>query len=416
MVAEPVQATVETLRSAYLRVSDFLVSSLDQLPDPTSIKNSRLFQYLSTSTQQPPGPNILANHTSLKQKYNDHKYEILSVLTVGLGVAGYYYYQKRLLAPYRNKQNKRRVPKLANGARRDVVLVVGSPTEPLTRLLAIDFEKRGFIVYLTILDDKDFKYIQSNGITDDINYLNLNESDNYDVAFRKFSHLLNVKVVPFQGAEPHVLKLSAVVFTPNLYFPLGPIENIPMSSWAKLQDKLGVYFRIIGSGLLDIVRDQHSKVIGIVPTIVSSLQMPYHAPETILQNSLKSLFAILAKELSPQGISVTQIRLGNLNLSNTRVLPASRATRVSNIVEAEVRSWSEEMRSVYGNDFQKAQARSSPIGSSLKTKGLRDLHHLLFDLIFSRSRNPLVVYYGTGARAYDRITSFLPVSFLELIS
>lgn len=414
MVAEPVLATVDTLRSAYLKVSDFLLTSLEKLPDHNSMK-SGVLNYFSSAPQKPLDP-LKSLSNPLKEKCNDHKLEIFSVLTIGLGIAGYYYYQKRQLAPYRNKHNKRRVPKLPNGARRDVVLVVGSPTEPLTRLLAIDFEKRGFIVYLTILDDKDFKYIQSNGITDDINYLNLNENDTYDVSFRKFAQLLKVKVVPFQGAESHMLRLSAVVFTPNLYFPLGPIENIPMSSWTKLQDKLAVYFRIIGSGLLDIVREQRSKMITIVPTIVSSLQMPYHAPETILQNSLKSLFAILAKELSPQGISVTQIRLGNLNLSNTRSLPASRATRLSNIVEAEVRSWSEEMRSVYGDQFLKSQAKSSQIGSSLKTKGLRDLHHLLFDLIFTTSRNPLVTYYGAGAKAYDRIASFLPISLLEMIS
>lgn len=415
MVAEPVQATVETLRSAYSKVTDFWSYSLEQLPDLSTFKNSGVFQYFTTT--KPSNPLLSRDLIgSLKQKYEDHKYEVISVLTLGLGVAGYYYYAKRSIAPYRNRQNKRRVPKLANGARRDVVLVVGSPTEPLTRLLAIDFEKRGFIVYLTILDDKDLRYIQSNGITDDINYLNLNESENFGIAIQKFCQLLKVKVVPFPGADAHLLKLSAVVFTPNLYFPLGPIENIPMTSWTKLQDKLLIYFKIIGLGLLDLVRDQRSKVIGIVPTIVSSLNLPYHAPEIILQNSLKNLFSVLSKELKPQGIHVTQIRLGNLNLSSTRSLPASKATRVSNIVEAEVRSWSEDMRSVYGKDFQKAQARLNPLGSSLKHKGLRDLHHLLFDLIFSKSKNPLVVYYGTGARSYERIASFLPTRVLELIT
>lgn len=408
MVAEPVQAVMGTLRNAYLKVGDFLLSLLDQMPDPVAIQ-SGLFNYfgnLPDTVKLAPNPGNSLE--TFRDKCKNHNLELLSILTVGLGVGGYLYYRNRQLAPYRNKQNKRRVPKLANGARRDVVLLVGSPTEPLTRLLAIDFEKRGFIVYLTILDDKDFKYIQSNGITDDINYLNLNENENYDVAFRKFAQLLQVQVIPFPGAESHLLRLSAVVFSPNLYFPLGPIENIPQISWNKLQAKLAVYFRMIGSGLMDIVRDQHSKVISVIPSIVSALQMPYHAPETILQNSLKSLFATLAKELRSQGISVTQVRLGNLNLSNTKCLPASKASRVSNIVEAEVRSWSEEMRSVYGDEFQKAQARSSPIGNTFKTKGLRELHHLLFDLIFSTTRNPQVVHYGTGSRTYDWIASLLP--------
>ena len=55
-----------------------------------------------------------------------------------------------------------------------MILIVGSPTEPLTRFIAIDFEKRGFIVYLTLLDNNDIKYIESNPISDGINYLNFN--------------------------------------------------------------------------------------------------------------------------------------------------------------------------------------------------------------------------------------------------
>lgn len=413
MVAEPVLATLGTLRLFYATSCDYLSAQHEKLPDSTSFWNSSWLPHFDSSQTQHPQEHAEYALSRITQKCKDYKTELLSAFTVGLGLAGYLYFQ---LSEKSSSVKRRRVPKLANGARRDVVLVVGSPTEPLTRLLALDFEKRGFIVYLTILDDKDLKYIQSNAITDDINYLNLTESGGFESRFAKFRKLLEVKVVPFEGAKSHFLRLSAVVFTPTLYFPLGPIENIPETSWNKMFARLAVYYKLFGSGLLDLVRDQKSKVVGIIPSIVSTLKMPYHAPETILQNSLKDLFTTLAKEVRGQGISVTQVRLGNLNLSSSRNLPASRATRVSSIVEAEVRSWSDEMRSVYGSEFQKAQAQSSPIASTFKTRGLRDLHHLLFDLIFHNGRNPSVVYYGAGARAYDQIASILPESVMELIT
>ncbi|KAM9890448.1 hypothetical protein OXX79_011418, partial [Metschnikowia pulcherrima] len=144
-------------------------------------------------------------------------------------------------------------------------------------------------------------------------------------------------------------------------------------------------------------------------------RLSYHATESVFQNSLKDLFLTLSKELKPQGISVTQVRLGNLNLSNTRALPASKRTKISGVIEAEVRSWSSDMQALYGPQFQKTQTRSNSVGS-MGSQGLRGLNHLLFDLIFASKGNPSVVYYGSGARTYENITSFLPTAVMELFS
>lgn len=379
MVAEPVQASLSFLRAAYLQASGYVLE-LFPAPDPN---------VLAPKTLPPTRP--------LERFFlwtEQHKRAIWAAAGVGLGVgigAGAFFYSQTRAPP------KRRVPKLANGARRDVVLVVGSPTEPLTRLVALDFEKRGFIVYLTILDDKDARYVNQSTLADDVNYLNLHDSPT-DAVLRDFKRWLATPVVPFANAAPHRLRLRAVVFAPHMFFPLGPAESVSPASWARVQRLLAVHFELFSAGLADIVRSHSSRVVAVVPTVVSTLCMPYHAPEAVFQAALKSFYATLAHELGPHGVPVTQVRLGNLNVS--------RGTPLAAVVDAEVRSWPEEMRDAYGALFRRAQARAA-VGSGRASRSLRDLHHLLFDLVFARSP-PRVVYFGTGARAYEWLVCLFP--------
>lgn len=396
MVAEPVQATLAALSSAYNYSADLVTALLQKLPDP--VLWIRRWNPAATAAAAPP--NLAAMVVPPKWAVwvawaKHHQCAVATVLGAGLGCGGWYFYRHGA----RGERRRRRVPKLANGARRDVVLVVGSPTEPLTRLLALDFEKRGFIVYLTLLDDKDARYVELNALPDDINFLSMAGADGVDGAVRDFRRLLDTRVVPFAGAAAHRLRLRAVVFAPHLYFPLGPAEQVARASWARVQRLQAVPLDLFAAGLLDLVRHHRCKVVAVVPTVVSTLALPYHAPECVFQAGLKAYYAALAKELRPHGVLVTQVRLGNLNLS--------RHPRLASVVDAEVRSWPDDMRQVYGDHFLRTQKRAA-VGSGLKSTGLRALHHLLFDLIFAPSSNPPVVYYGTGARAYEWLVCVLP--------
>ncbi|KAG7194392.1 uncharacterized protein KQ657_004605 [Scheffersomyces spartinae] len=331
------------------------------------------------------------------------------VCAVGISIVGGIWYRHMSQVQPKSKRFKRRVPKLANGARRDVVLVVGSPVEPLTRLIALDFEKRGFIVYMSILDGKDQRYVELNPITDDINYLNLmSDVNGFKMQIEKFQQLLNLPVIPFPGAEPHTLRLVSIVFAPTMFFPIGPIENISVTSWQKMSDRLMVFFKLLSSGLVGLARDQNSKLILIYNSIISSTDLPYHGPEVVFQNSLKNLFTVLTREVYLQGISVTQVRLGNLHSSSTE----NQRNKVANMVSSELRDWSDDMRSLYGNQFSRVLLKTAPVNPKQGIK-LREFYHLLFDLTYSNRRNPTYVYCGSGARTYDIITSIVPNSLLN---
>lgn len=420
MVAEPVHATLDTLSMVYNRTTDFVIQQAEKLQDMD------FNQYNPLRVNNPQ----VAPHVSARARWGDklwdNKYRLTTILTIGIGVSmgTYYYYNGGnygKMVPSLSKRKsigtkpRRRVPKLANGARQDVVLVVGSPTEPMTRLIALDFERRGFIVYLTILDEKDLKYTESNPITEDINYLNIAEGYSFETQISRFNQLLQIPVVPFPGADAHTLKLVAVVFTPNLYFPIGPLENITVASWIKITDRLSTYLKLFASGLISLIRQQHCKTILMCPNITSALSLPYHGPESMVQNALQSLFTTLTREISQHKLSVTQIKLGNISILAANGSQSSKS-KTSNLINFEIKGWNEDMKSLYSKGFSKSQHKSNPIKSAGKGTNLRDLCHLLFDLIYSSpGKNSSVVYCGTGARAYDWLASLVPTSLLQWI-
>lgn len=410
MVAEPVNAAIEFLQSSYINVTDTVASLLGKFTDQVLGWTLPFVGWgskptVSSSTELPS----FSGKWTIRVK--DHKYEIAAAAAVSSLVAFSFYRLYNQIDPQvKRSLKKRRVPKLPNGARKDVVLVVGLPTEPFTRLLALDFEKRGFIVYLTILDEKDYKYTQSHPITDDLNYLNLSEGADLAAMMAKFHLLLQVPVLPIKGGDEHLLQLSAVVFAPHLYFPIGPLENFPTAAWERVISRMGLYTRLLSLGFLQLVRLQKSKIIVIVPNIVNKLSLAYHGPETVLQSGIQDLFLVLSKEVAPQGISVTQIRLGNLNLS-----ALSPKSRVPAMVEAEIRSWDEDVQSLYGTQFLKQQGKTLPALNTLRNLALLSgLHHLLFDIIFGQKRPSSVMYYGTGARAYEWLAALLPLLLMQL--
>lgn len=389
MVAEPVQATLGVLRSGYAAAVDFINIHSQKLPTAATFFPSEL----------PPDPGSFMDR--LASRVRSRKYEVLLVAATAIAIAAVYRGQNA--QPF---VTRRRAPKLPNGARREMILVVGSPTEPLTRLLALDLEKRGFIVYLTLLDEKDRRYVAVNGASDDVNYLDL--SGDYSVALGKLRDLLNADIVPLAGAKPHKLHLAGILCAPTLYFPVGPAEHMPPATWERVTDRLQVYTNLVSLGLCNLAREQNTRVVCVIPSIVGAMNLTYHAPEAVLQSAVRSLFATIAKELRPHNVQVTQVLLGNLNIHGRASGHAAR------VVDAEVRSWPSEMQLLYGASFLKAQTRLKAIGSPFASQTLKGLHYLLFDLITGKS-NPLVVYYGAGARTYDRISAFLPASVLDMI-
>ena len=72
-----------------------------------------------------------------------------------------YYIVKR-----KSSRRKRRAKRAANGARLEVVVLAGSPAEPITRSLSLDLERRGFIVYVVCNTIEEEMIVQNESRTD----------------------------------------------------------------------------------------------------------------------------------------------------------------------------------------------------------------------------------------------------------
>lgn len=72
------------------------------------------------------------------------KHKILTgIIVVTFGTVAYKGYRAS-----RFSKKTRRAKRARNGGRTEVVVIAGSPTLPLTKSLALDMERRGFIVYV----------------------------------------------------------------------------------------------------------------------------------------------------------------------------------------------------------------------------------------------------------------------------
>lgn len=60
----------------------------------------------------------------------------------------------------RSCRKTRRAARARNGGRTEVIVIAGSPTLPLTKSLALDMERRGFIVYIVCNAVEDETMVQ----------------------------------------------------------------------------------------------------------------------------------------------------------------------------------------------------------------------------------------------------------------
>lgn len=85
----------------------------------------------------------------------EHKLLTGAIVAV-VGVVAYRSYRSSRFC-----KKTRRAKRARNGGRLEVVVIAGSPTLPLTRSLSLDFERRGFIVYIVCNAEEDESMVHS---------------------------------------------------------------------------------------------------------------------------------------------------------------------------------------------------------------------------------------------------------------
>ncbi|KFA60049.1 hypothetical protein S40285_08962 [Stachybotrys chlorohalonatus IBT 40285] len=364
----------------------------------------------------PPVAVIAASKLDRFQAWVVRHKVITGIVVVVCGTAIYKGYQTG-----RSLRKTRRAKRARNGGRTEVVVIAGSPTLPLTKSLSLDMQRRGFIVYVVCnaAEDEDMVHSLSRS---DIRPLTIDTTDppNAGAAIERFAMFLQSPHAPGPGIKPNQLTLKAVILIPSLHYQTSPIATIPPSSFADLFNThllqpiltIQAFLPLLTSRLNPIGEKWvPPKVLVFTPSIISSINPPFHAPEATVCSALSAFTEVLTAELRPLDIPVTHMHLGTFDFSGfvpTRAPPAHQGLVASGNPE-DTLIWPDGARHAYGRNFV-AQTTSAISGGrigGLRGSSLRHLHNSVFDVI-DGSITANTVRVGLGASVYGFVGRWAP--------
>ncbi|KAI9720407.1 MAG: hypothetical protein M1812_002913 [Candelaria pacifica] len=361
----------------------------------------------STFQPKPPSPPpVPLGYYGWAQNWVSRNKALTAAIFAFVGTGSFLVYRRR-----KQYVRKRRAGRASNGARRDVVVIAGSPNEPITTSLSLDLERRGFIVFVVVrtLEEEQVVYSESRV---DIRPLNLNVLDpsSSQSAIESFTKILSSPHHAFPGASPHHLNLAGVILIPDMIYPAGPIETITPDLWS---DALNI--KVLGTiattqALLQTICDFKARLLFLTPNIIPSLSPPFHGVETSIIAALEGFTNTLSSELATMGINVCQLKLGTFDCGS---VGGRSHLQSSNATGADVLTWPATTRASYAKNYF-AQANSpgnrgaiGGVGVNIKGSPLRELHNSVFDaLTVSRPRR--VWHVGKGSLAYDLVGKWVP--------
>ncbi|KAF2675279.1 DUF1776-domain-containing protein [Microthyrium microscopicum] len=238
---------------------------------------------------------------------NKTKSAIFFAVVSASAVYAVYYYNQRA-----SKRKTRRAKRSKQGARKEVVVIIGTPGSAVVRSISLDLEKRGFIVYIIAISHDDITTIQSES-RPDIKPLRLEIDDPFqtEAAIQQFHSILDSRHQSFPGATPHTLDLTGVVIAPDLtYHQLKRIDSIAADVWTdEFSTKVTLTINASGA-FLPLVIEHQARVLILTPTITYSLSPPLHAVETTMVGALEGYTRALQRELHSSGVHVSHLKLG----------------------------------------------------------------------------------------------------------
>ncbi|KAJ5916159.1 hypothetical protein N7504_000174 [Penicillium tannophilum] len=334
---------------------------------------------------------------------------------------------------YGNKKlnaKRRKARKAGNGARKEIVVVAGSPHEPMTRAIATDLERRGYIVYVTVSSADEEHIVQSENRADikalwlDLTTTPSNPSDLHP-SLHELRTLITQPQCPSPGMPSHTCQLSGLIIVPSTNYTAGPVATIPPSSWADTVNTRLLSPILTAQAFLPLLslRNNSSTIVFAYPAISSSLSAPFAGPEVTATSAISAFAASLRQELrllERGNVDVVELRMGNIDLG-----PAYRNSQ-SQIAGTEVLAWSVQQRALYAPQYM-SSIEQRPVASAgpgaMRGSSARYLHHAVMDALEPSTVNFLgrkkskksVMYVGRGARSYSVIGAWVPSGLVALM-
>ncbi|KAJ2893186.1 hypothetical protein MKZ38_008927 [Zalerion maritima] len=420
----------------------------------------------------PPPPAVLETMTRWEraQEWILRNKFLVAAIAIGTGYAGYKIYRKSMLLG-----KTRRAMRAKTGGRCEVVIIAGSPSLPLTRCLALDLERKGFIVFVvcnTIEEEMmvqnlsrpdvrplsiDMKDVSNKSaaqnqsikplyhssvyrthvyITIRTNFISPKQQPTHcSSSIERFAHFMHTPHSAVPKVKPTYLNLTSVILIPSLNYQTSPIATIPRSSFSDLFNThllnpillIQAFLPLLTAQLNPFSKEHPPKVLVFTPSIVSSINPPFHAPESTICSALSAFTDVLGAELQPLKIPVTQFQLGSFDFSGFS--PAMGRSGMSSHASAgfhpntatsapaalaapsdtDALPWHDGAKAAYGKNFVATATSSISTGTigGLRGSSLRDLHNAVFDVLDGSEKSP-VVRIGFGANVYGFVGRWAP--------
>ncbi|THW21382.1 DUF1776-domain-containing protein [Aureobasidium pullulans] len=266
---------------------------------------------------------------------------------------------------------KRRARKSNGGARTEAVVLAGSPTSPLTTAIALDLERRGFIVYVVTSNTEDETHIRKQSRVDLLPFnLDVPNPGEAEGQMQRFHHFLSRHHHAFEGASSHRLTLAGVILVPDISsVAAGSISQLSPEAWSTALNAKVLHTITVAKYMLPLVTEFKSRILLLTPNVVSSLRPPYRAIESTVSSALGAFASSLSSELSLQGLHACHFKLGNIEIAGSK---------------------------------QKKDDSKRVRGTSI-----RKLHESIFDALHS-SKPSRTWHVGRGSLIYELIGSWIP--------
>lgn len=339
---------------------------------------------------------------------------------------------------------KRRARKLPNGAKREIVVLACSTFhDALTRSLALDLERRGYVVYVTVSSTDEDSLIQQEAKADlrplwiDLTSTVPNPAVDVHPNLEPIRELLTKSSRPssptsnrsFQGSSMGNMTLAGVVVFPGCSgFAEGPLALLPPTDIVDTLNTRLVSPVLTIQQFLPLLANHSTNpkspasIVIAYPSIPQSLNSPRQIPECLVTSSLSTLASSLRREIyaANANITVSELKMGNFDMGSvtgTRTVGSQGTGRLDPSNSALTQT------NTHWHSSQRAAIQRRTLGqrSFIRGSPAREFHNAVFDALapaqtfkaFGRFEwqsvtRSNVVFVGSGARLYDIIGRYLP--------
>lgn len=329
-------------------------------------------------------------------------------------------------------------------------MLSGYPHEQTTSLLALDLERRGFIVFIIVHTPEEESSVLR-GVGEgrpDIRPLMLDLASP-DAQMERFTSWLLSPQSAFEGAGKggrfHLSLVGLVVIPALTSYQAGPVEILDGGIWSDTININLLQPVIVARNFLRPLSLFKSRLVVLQSVIVPSLAPPFCALETVVGRGIEGWVEVLEREVSPFGVGVALVKVGNVEgimgvaqqqqqsssfpvggasstgSSRSRT-PSPNSIPINLGARADVLTWPAPLRQSYGRQYiaslshhpsSAGPARGSTVG--VKGASIRELHITVFDALGAgippgqeKGKGRFLYRVGTGSRLYEFIGEWVP--------